>query len=195
MDQPELIRQISSYKLATAWPLVVGVSGYGGSGKSTLARALTTKLRGAARLRGADFLDPVRAHRRSGDWDGVERQRLVSEVLKPLRLGQTGYFRRFDWNKGELAEPEPIPSTDLLIVDLIGLFHPDTLPQLDITVWCDVDLDTAAHRGIARDRRLGRKHERLWREVWSPNERDFEKRFNPREHADIFYRPQESSLD
>jgi hypothetical protein len=63
------------------------------------------------------------------------------------------------------------------------------LQQLDITVWCDVDLDTSARRGIARDNRLGRDHERLWREVWIPNERDFEKRFAPRERADLLYSP------
>jgi uridine kinase len=189
MDQDALIRLISARRATTSRPLVIGVSGYGGSGKSTLARTLAQALPGAARLRGDDFLDPVRSHRRSVDWDGVERQRLVSEVLAPLRSGQPGYFHRFDWSKGELREAEPIPRTDLLVVDLVGLFHPDALQQLDITVWCDVDLDTSARRGIARDNRLGRDHERLWREVWIPNERDFEKRFAPRERADLLYSP------
>jgi uridine kinase len=189
MDQTALIRHIGARRLAASRPLVVGVSGYGGSGKSTLARLLAAALPGAVRLRGDDFLDPVRSHKRSVDWDGVQRKRLVSEVLAPLRSGQPGYFRRFDWNKGELGDAESIPSTDLLVVDLVGLFHPDALQQLDIKVWCDVDLGTAAHRGIARDARLGRNHERLWREIWIPNERDFEKRFTPREHADVLYSP------
>jgi hypothetical protein len=116
-----------------------------------------------------------------------ETQRLVSEVLTPVRLRQPGHFHRFDWAKGTLGEAEPVPETDVLIVDLIGLFHPEALPSIDITVWCDVDLDTAEERGIARDRQLGRNHEALWREVWTPNERDFAMLYAPRSRADVLY--------
>ncbi|HWH97186.1 MAG TPA: phosphoglycerate transporter, partial [Pseudolysinimonas sp.] len=63
--------------------LTVGISGYGGSGKSTLARALVDVVDDAVRVRGDDFLDPARSHRRSDDWDGVDRRRMADEVLIP----------------------------------------------------------------------------------------------------------------
>lgn len=166
-------------------PIVVGVSGFGGSGKSTLARELVSMIPGAIRMRGDDFLDPKRSHCRSTDWDGVERVRLVNEVLGPFRNHQVGTFRRYDWSKRALGAPEPVPSGEVMVVDLIGLFHPETLDHLDLTVWCDVDLETSSARGMHRDHELGRDHTALWEDVWIPNERDFFDRFAPRDLADV----------
>ena len=91
---PELIQRIETRRQEAARPIVVGVSGYGGSGKFALTRQLLARLPGAARIRGDDFLDPKRSDRRSTDWVGVERLRLVSEVLEPVREGRTSMFRR-----------------------------------------------------------------------------------------------------
>ncbi|GII99838.1 uridine kinase [Sediminihabitans luteus] len=181
----ELTDRIAAEQRLAGRPIVVGVSGYGGSGKSTLARRIVAAVPGAVRMRGDDFLDPVRSHRRSTDWDGVERERLVTEVLTPFRESRASTFRRFDWGVRALGAPEPVPVADVMVVDLIGLFHPDASPALDVAVWCDVDLATATSRGMARDADLGRRHDALWNEVWVPNERDFEARFAPRDRADL----------
>lgn len=195
MDQTGLIDLIAARRREADRPLVVGISGYCGSGKSTLARSLAKALMGAVRIRGDDFLDPARSHRRSSDWDGVDRQRLVSTVLAPHRAGQASEFRRFDWSTRTLGRPEPRPRTDVLIVDLIGLFHPEALPDIDLPVWCDVDLETSVRRGMARDRELGRRHEALWRDVWVPNEVDFADRFAPRRCAMVLSTPSRRLID
>jgi len=169
--------------------VVVGISGFGGSGKSTLARLLVADSPASARIRGDDFLDPDRSHRRSGDWDGVERSRLRREVLDPFREGRASEFQRFDWALGELGAPEAVPDAEVLVVDAVGLFHPELNGAIDLRIWVDVDLDTASARGMARDRAAGRDHDRLWREVWVPNDRDFAVRFRPQETADLRYVP------
>ncbi|WP_065960984.1 uridine kinase [Curtobacterium sp. UCD-KPL2560] len=189
MDQVDVLAHIVEQEQVSERALVIGISGFCGSGKSTLARSLVGALPGAVRMRGDDFLDPARSHLRSADWDGVERARLVETVLQPFRDGRAGRFRRYDWGRRALGPEEPVPLARMLVVDLIGLFHPEALPALDVTVWCDVDLDTAARRGIARDRALGRSHDALWQDVWLPNERDFEQRFAPRETADLLCTP------
>lgn len=166
-------------------PIAVGVSGYAGSGKSTLVRSVVACDPTMARLRGDDFLDPSRSHHRSSDWAGVERGRLVDEVLVPFRDEREGTFRRFDWTRRELGEPEPLPTGDVLLVDLIGLFHPEALPVLDLTIWVDASLDTARERGMRRDEALGRGHSRLWRDVWVPNEIEFDRNFSPRVSAEV----------
>lgn len=186
-DLDELARVVLQRRRELGRPIVVGISGYGGSGKSTLARTLVSALPDAVRLRGDDFLDPARVHRRSPDWDGVERERLVEDVLRPFRDGVPGEFQRYDWDLGRLSDSEPVPRADVLVVDLVGLFHPVTLPLLDLTVWCDLDLWTATQRGILRDRAEGNDHDRVWAEVWKPNERDFEERFAPRDIADVLF--------
>jgi len=185
VDLTDLPALVARRRHTAGRPIVVGISGYGGSGKSTLARRLVEDLPDAVRMRGDDFLDPARVHRRSSDWDGVERDRLADEVLRPFRDGTPGEFRRYDWDLDRLVDPEPVPRADVLVVDLIGLFHPDTLPLLDLTVWCDVDLPTATERGMARDRAAGHDHDRVWAEVWAPNEREFAERFAPRGLAEV----------
>jgi hypothetical protein len=168
---------------------VVGVSGFGGAGKSTLARRLVDAVPGSARMRGDDFIDPSLAGDRSSDWSAVERRRLRSEVVDPFRAGLPGTFRRYDWVTAALRPPEPLPAAEVLVVDAVGLFHPDLDAALDLRVWVDVGLDIATGRGKARDRRAGTDHDRLWDEVWTPNERDFAERFHPREAADVLYAP------
>lgn len=165
--------------------VVVGVSGFAGAGKSTLARLLVSKVRGSIRLRGDDFLDPTRSHKRSADWDGVERTRLRLEALEPFRHGERMSIRCFDWTARKLGAPELLPDASILIVDGIGLFHPELNDLFDLTVWVDADITTAAAQGKARDLDLGRDHSTLWDEVWVPNELDFFKRFKPRDQADL----------
>jgi len=183
-----LVNQIRARRSVAGHPIVVGISGYGGSGKSTLARQLRTLVPGAVEMRGDDFLDPTRSHVRSFDWDGVDRLRLASQVLIPFREARPSEFQRWDWGRGALADFEPMPLAEVLIVGVIGLFHPEALPAIDLAVWCEVDLETATRRGMLRDEHDGHDHAALWRDVWEPNERDFDARFTPRDKAEYSFR-------
>lgn len=152
-----------------------------------MARTLVDLIPGAVRMRGDDFLDPSRSHRRSATWDGVDRSRLVEDVLRPFREQRPSTFRRFDWKIRGLGAPELVPTGQVLILDVIGLFCPETDDALDLRVWCDVPLDLATERGMSRDAALGRDHATLWRDVWVPNELDFDQTFSPRARADLLY--------
>ncbi|MHA6694597.1 uridine kinase family protein [Homoserinimonas sp. A520] len=166
---------------------MVGISGYAGSGKSTLTRDLLARVDGSVRIRGDDFLDPTRSHHRSADWDGVDRIRLLRQVIVPFRSAQKGSFQRFDWSTRTLANPEPLPDAAVLIIDCIGLFHSDLEGAFDLTIWVDAEPGIAAQRGRERDHDLGRQHDALWEDVWVPNDRDFDETFKPREVADIIF--------
>lgn len=185
----EQIVAIIESRLVPEARLVIGISGYGGSGKSTLARDLISALQDAARVRGDDFLDPTRSHHPSADWDGVDRRRLADEVLIPFRAGRPCHYRKWDWAAGGLSEPEMLPECRVIVVDAVGLFHPEVLDLFDLRVWIDVDLDAATRRGKQRDLALGRRHDHLWDEVWVPNERRFEHQFAPQNLADLTYSP------
>jgi uridine kinase len=170
---------------------VVAISGFAGAGKSTLAKTLAASVDGCTRLRGDDFLEPERSHRRSDDWDGVERTRLRTEVLEPYRRGERVRFRPYDWNDRALGTEVELPDTEVLLVDAIGILHPDLDGCFDLTIWVDIDLETAVGRGRERDRRAGHEHDRLWTDVWQPNDRDFAARFDPIGRADVRYVPRE----
>jgi uridine kinase len=184
VHQDDLASAISSL----GSPVVVGISGFGGSGKSTLATWLAQSVPGWVRVRGDDFLDPSRSHSRSPDWSGVDRVRLAREVLDPFRRGQPGQHQPYDWAQRRLGAPVANPEGEVLVVDLIGLFHPEILDLLDVRVWMDLDLPTATERGLQRDAELGRDHRALWRDVWVPNERDFERNFAPKGAATHIFR-------
>lgn len=169
--------------------VVVGVSGFGGAGKSTLAHAVAAVVDGSVVLRGDDFLDPERSHRRSDNWDGVERQRIRSEVIDPFRSDADVVYRPFDWGARTLGVPTRLPEATVLIVEGIGLFHPEFVDVFDLTVWVDVPLEDATRRGIDRDRREGHAHDELWTDVWVPNDRDFADAFDPRSNANLLYVP------
>ncbi len=169
--------------------VAVGVSGFAGAGKSVLARRLVNVVDDAVRLRGDDFLDPQRVHRRSADWDGVDRQRVRDEALEPFRAGNPVAVRPLDWSTGRRGAPTPLPQASVLVVDSIGIFHPELLPWFDLTVWVDVDIDGAQAQGMARDRAAGRAHDTLWIDVWAANDSEFEQMFSPRSRADILYVP------
>ena len=167
--------------------VAVGISGFAGAGKSVLARHLLDVVTDAVRLRGDDYLDPQRVHRRSADWDGVERHRMRDEALEPFRVGAQVAVRPLDWNTGRHGAPTPLPQASVLVIDSIGIFHPELLPWFDLTVWVDVDLEIAQAQGMARDRAAGLQHDTLWTDVWGPNDREFEQTFSPRSLADIVY--------
>jgi len=187
VDLPHIVSEIERRR-AVSDRVVVAVTGYGGAGKSTLTRALVDVVPDSVRLRGDDFLDPERSHRRSSDWDGVERLRMRSEVIEPFRRGEVARFRPYDWDAGELGPVTTLPEASALIVDAIGLIHPDLEGCFDLTIWVDVDLETAAQQGIERDRRAGSDHDKLWEDVWIPNDRDFAAAFDPASKADLRYK-------
>jgi uridine kinase len=180
----DIVEAIASLR-ETSPRVVVAISGFGGAGKSTLTKALVAAVPDSVRLRGDDFLHPVRSHRRSTDWDGVERVRMRDEVLEPFRRGDPVSFRPYDWDAGELGPRTSLPPASVLLVDAIGVLHPDLAGCFDLTIWVDVDLATAGERGRERDRQNGHDHDRLWAEVWTPNDRDFAATFDPASTADL----------
>lgn len=178
----ELAARIRSL-MAERAVVVVGIAGYGGAGKTTLARALAERLP-AARVRGDDFLDPLGSRTASDDWAALHRDELAA-VLAALRAGEPARFRPVDWATGGRQPERLAPAAPVQLVDAVGLLHPRLLPLLDLAVWVDVPLEVAVERGMRRDRQAGNDHDALWREVWAPTERAFERRFRPREAADV----------
>lgn len=92
--------------------------------------------------RRASRLPRPRSHRRSTDWDGVDRKRLVDTVLLPFRERRSGTFRRFDWSTPELGAPEHVPHGEVMVVDLsLGGLSRTAVREWVEAVGQQVDLD------------------------------------------------------
>ncbi|HTW09553.1 MAG TPA: hypothetical protein VME46_18745 [Acidimicrobiales bacterium] len=166
---------------------VVAVSGFGGSGKSTLARELKERL--GAPVVGIDEFGTAGACERSSDWSGLDRARLVRQVLAPLKAGERSlsYDSLYDWENWR-SRPVTVEVTRVLVVEGIGIFHAELQPFLDFRIWLDVDLQTASRRGIERDIAAGQTSTQTWTDIWVPNDADYSARYHPKDEADLVVR-------
>lgn len=165
--------------------VVVGISGFGGSGKSTLAAALADALK--APTVSTDEFATEEVMQPSDDWNGIDRARLVHQILLPLRQGarRIAYDSSGDWEAWTTERKTLELAGDHFIVEGVGLFHPDVLPLLDLTVWIEIDPGESTRRGLARDAQAGQDDRSLWNDVWAPNDLRFAEVFDPQAQADV----------
>ncbi|MDW3176800.1 MAG: hypothetical protein R8J94_05380 [Acidimicrobiia bacterium] len=142
---------------------VVGISGYGGSGKTELGKALGRDKARIQLIHVDDYLDWPTACERNQDGEGVDFQTIVDGHITPFR------------NKRK-----PV---DYLIIEGIHIFSVERKVHFDFRIWVDTSIEVANANGQARDS----ENQKLWDEVWVPNELDFAKRHNPQQFADARY--------
>jgi uridine kinase len=166
-------------------PVVVGISGFGGAGKSTLAERLAGEL-GSATIVSADDFTIDQQRQRCDDWSSIDRSRIAKQVLIPARNHEDLRYQQYDWPNSRLGPWRTVSDFSFLILEGIGIIHPDLLSLLDVTAWIDVPLDVASGRGKYRDREIYHvDHDALWDELWTPNDRDYFERFRPDQAVDF----------
>ncbi len=171
---------------------VIAISGFAGSGKTTLARALHARLESSAVVPVDDFVQPGYLER-SSDWACIDRKRLAHDVLQAAERGAYIRYLAYDWSIQELGKYRDIGRPSYVILEGIGIMHPDLIPYFDLTIWIDCPLETAMRRGMQRDREVLRvNHDELWQTVWGPNDQEFFDTYRPDQVADCIYRPKES---
>lgn len=142
---------------------VVAISGYGGSGKTELGKALGRDKPGVQLVHVDDYLDWPRVCELNDDGAGVDFESIVSAHIKPFRDGR-----------------KPV---QYLIIEGIKLFSSDRQKHFDFRIWVDTKLEESNGNGQARDK----QNQKLWDEVWVPNEIAFEQKHNPKQYVDAFY--------
>lgn len=156
---------------------LVAVDGPAGSGKTTFAGELAAEL-DCQVIHSDDF--PVPWEEGPGGWFHA----LESQVLRPLRRGRPGGFRRYDWVRGVYAERVTVPPAPVLVIEGVGTARASVAGLLAYTVWVEADERVRLRRVLARD---GAALEPRWRD-WFAAERAWFARDHTRERADLVIR-------
>ena len=142
MTIDELVALITS--LATAAPLtIVAIDGPSGSGKSTLSATLHTSLPGSQLVDIEHFysdigvdppdgLSPHEAYEQHVDWHALDAQ-----VLRPLRRGEPGRYRLYDWIAEKRSDSAEIKPEGIVLVDGVYSMRPELTDAYDLTVYVE----------------------------------------------------------
>jgi len=123
---------------------LVAVDGFAGSGKTTFAGRLGAAL-GAQVIHTDDLLE---------GWTDTESfwTRLEEWVLEPLREGQPGHYRRYDWLHERFGDRwHDVPVTHALVIEGVTSARAAIRPELALSVWVEAPKSVRMVRGLARD--------------------------------------------
>ena len=134
-------------RLCAQGPAVIAVEGGSASGKTSLGRILE-RVYGCTVFHMDDFFLPPqrRTPERLKEVGGnVDWERFLSEVLLPLRRGETVALRRFDCATGTFSEPCTVVPRGLTVVEGAYSMHPALASHYDFSVFLDIssELQTA----------------------------------------------------
>ena len=99
------------------------------------------------------FLQPIqRTPQRMAEPGGnLDRERLIAEVLEPLRAGQQGSYRLFDCRTMALAPGTvPLPQTSIILLEGSYSCHPDLWNYCALHAFVDVEPAEQLRRLAAR---------------------------------------------
>ncbi|RLP75081.1 ATP-binding protein [Mycetocola tolaasinivorans] len=158
---------------------IVLIDGPSGAGKSTFADELAAHWPGA----GEPLL--VRMDGMYPGWGGLElaAAALAEELLGPLRRGEPGTWREWDWARDEVAAVHTVTPGRPLIVEGCGTLGP-AARFADVAVWIDAEDDFRKARALARD---GETYAVQW-DGWQAAFERYVSRWDPRAHAHLLLR-------
>jgi uridine kinase len=127
---------------------IVAIDGQSGAGKTTFAAALADAIKKRARVELVhtdDLLD---------GWDDQFTfwDRLVNQIIEPLRRGEPAAYRRYDWVKERFDDDlTPVEPADVVIIEGVSAARADMRRVADLTIFLKVTEEEAWRRLRERD--------------------------------------------
>ncbi|MFE6285460.1 uridine kinase [Streptomyces sp. NPDC057877] len=122
---------------------LIGVDGHAGSGKSTFAGRLSAALDDAPVL----HLDDIASHAELFEWT----DRLLAQVIEPLRRGETAHFTPYDWQARCFGPPRALEPAPVVLIEGVGAGRRVLRPHLARLLWMELPPAESWRRGRSRD--------------------------------------------
>ncbi len=136
---------------------LIGIDGCGGAGKSTVANSLLHQLHNAQLVHIDDFYKTkdqrVEVTGETSVHVNFEFERLVNEVITPLRHSTTAVFKTVNKKRVQI---EPC---DYVIIEGLGTLGSTLSDYFDYKIWISTSEKNRRKRGIYRD-------STAWTEIW-----------------------------
>lgn len=174
----EIVHKIQNLKKPNK-TLLVAIDGRGGSGKSTLANNLKQKLENVTIVHLDDFAYPM---------GGADRQRLLDQVILPLKENKLARYQKRDFETKKLTTWHEIQPGGTVIIEGVITLHDLLEKYYDFKIWIEVPAEVGFQRGLERDRNVYKVDtEKDWKEKWMPEEDKAIAEQKPQEKADYTF--------
>ncbi len=85
-------------------------------------------------------------------WSGLDSvTRQLSTLVRPLIAGKPGFYRRYDWHRGEFVETVDVEPPPLLVLEGVGSGLAELGTLITVLVWVSAPRSLRRERGLARD--------------------------------------------
>lgn len=164
--------------------VILAIDGPSGAGKSTLGGLLHQHYKDSALFHMDDFF--LQPHQRTPErlvepGGNVDRERFLSQVLRPLHKDNPFFYERFDCQTGSMTAVKAQPAA-LSIIEGVYSLHPALKVHYDVKVFLDIGHDAQLNRISQRV-----PEERYHRFIaeWIPMEKQYFQAFGVREGCDL----------
>ena len=166
--------------------VTVAVDGLCGSGKTTFA-SLLSKIYDCNLFHADDFFLPPELRTPecyATPGGNVHWERMLSEVLEPLKTGEAFSYRKFDCSKMDFGEAVTVTPKALSIMEGSYSMHPQLIGAYDLKFFVKTDPVTQMERIRARD---GEEYSKVFEEKWIPLENKYFETFPIEKQCDLVF--------
>lgn len=162
---------------------IIAIDGRCAAGKTTLANFIAEKIECDIVHADDFFLPPEKRTKEMLNTAGgnVDSERLLSEILIPLRNGEDYIYSKFSCRTSSYLKGERVSPKNITVVEGSYSCHPDLFSYYDLHIFLDVDKETQKKRILQRNKDSAD----VFFGKWIPMEEKYFSEFNIKDRCEI----------